>query len=348
VKQLTGYVLVKETNVGIGTVVVAAFDAKDASPSSDHSKSPHLQHLGRPLGSVVTDSHGRFELNVEARATEARPKLVVAVFAPEDARSVDEPRPEPAEKRLMFVSREAREEAAPQEAFIIRLPQAQLDHHALGQTRKPDATAARQARVADAIEAAWGAPAYLRDRFKERLSANVAAKAKRRAAAAHAVRNLSGIPRHLRDGETRNPLQNNSLLIADRRDLADRLPELQYRAIEEGLKRLHKRRLKPITRLYLSRGEIKSLGLTWDEKTGRVSGEVPAEKFRTKVREAIEGYAITKSGRTVETSVAKLRDRYKALEEASPAKQTSEALPSAASPKAPRPSGGGKPKPRTR
>lgn len=319
-KQLTGYVLVRETNAGVGGVVVAAYDFKDGSRTGGDEKTHLVQHLGRPLGSVVSDAQGQFQLTIASRATETRLNIVVAVFAPEDARSIDDPRPEPAEKRLMFMSRDARDDAAPQETFIIRLLQAQLAHYGIESKPAPDAPATRRAQAGDAMEAAWTEATYFRDRFKDRIADDVAARLKRREAAKRAVHKLSGIPLHLRDGETRNPFQDNSLLIADRRDLARRLPDMQHRAISEGLKRLQKRKRKPITRLYLSTAEVKSLGLSIDAKTGRITGEVPAEKFREKVRAAIGGYSITKTPRAAKMSIADLRDRYLALEEASPAK----------------------------
>jgi hypothetical protein len=318
VKQLSGHVLVKETNAGVGGAVVAAYDAKDLPRSSGDAKTAILEHLGRPLGSVVSDAQGRFEISIEARATEARPTLVVAVFAPEDATSLDDPRPQPAEKRLMFLTRDPRDDAAPQESFVIRLLQAQVDRHGLGPKPAPDARAARRPQAIDAMGAAWDEATAFRDRFKDQVTEQLAARLKRRKAAKQAVRNLSGIPLHLRDGETPNLLQDNSLLIAHRRDLAKRLPDLQQRVVSEGLKRLQRRKHKPVARLYLSPAEIKALGLSVDEKTGRISGEVPAEKFREKARAAIGGSAITKKPGPARKTLAALQARVQALEPAMP------------------------------
>src|SRR5207249_3509965 len=86
--------------------------------------------LGKRIGSVLTDQEGKFTLaseDLEFQGNESRPDLVILVFAPEDVQKLEEPYPLPPEKRVLYISSVPRVDAGAEEAFVIRLLQAQLD-----------------------------------------------------------------------------------------------------------------------------------------------------------------------------------------------------------------------------
>ena len=177
-KQLSGYVLVKETGVGVQNLVITVYDARDVAHATLEQRRsvPLTEQLGRRLGSVLTDSEGRFLLSsedLEFDGNEARPNLSVAVFAPEDVQSLKSPLPLPPDERLLFLSSVPRKDAGAEEAFVIRILQAQLDRFSMSTVASAAQGASVGARLADAIESAWDVPAYLKERFRQRIGNQV-------------------------------------------------------------------------------------------------------------------------------------------------------------------------------
>jgi hypothetical protein len=336
-KQISGYVLVQGSNVGVSNLVVSAHDARDVTESgaSERTLDGLVRQLGRRLGSVLTDNSGRFVLSGEDlrfEGNEARPNLVLTVSAPEDVRSSEKPTPLSPEARLLYISAMARRDAGAEEAFVIRLLPAQMKK--FGITAAPSAGQATTSasRMADTLQAGFDASDQLRERFKARVKTQVTGAQDRHLAARKATKNLSGIPAHLRGAN--NPLQNNSLLIPDRESLTQ-LPEVQKSALMQGLTRLKSRKSPPVIRLYLTPAEIKQMNLKVDNK-GTVTGEASTKVVMTKVREAINGYSLIRTRGSSMVSVEDLQRKYlqKPPVVKVPAKE-SEAAPGSAKTEAP-------------
>jgi len=311
-KQLTGFVLAKEQNVGVPRLIVEVYDVRDATSVQFDRKQP-LGKIGHRLGSVLTDADGHFALStddLEFQGNEARPNVVIAVLAPEDARSVDDPVPLPPQQRLLFLSAAPRLDAGADEAFVIRLLAAQLQRFGIA-TEGASGSAQRNARVADSVERSWATSAYLAERFQPKIKERLKSAAEGRARAKKAVANLSAIPLHLRDSSkgTPNKLQNNSLMIGDRRQLADKLPGLQESAIEAGIKRLDQNKSPPVMRLRLSRSQVRKLGLKID-KEGVVSGSVNGQALREIARQSMAGSDLVRTRGMDNPSPDELRRRY--------------------------------------
>lgn len=309
-KQISGYVLVQGSNVGVPSLVVSAHDVRDVSQSaaSERSFEARARQLGRRLGSVLTDPQGRFVLNgedLQFEGNEARPNLLLTVSAPEDVRTAETPMPVSPERQLLYMSAMARRDAGAEEAFVIRLLPAQLERFGIATAPSAGHAATSASRMADTLEASFEASDLLKERFKSRLNAQVTAAHKRREVAKAATKNLSGIPTHLRGAN--NPLQNNTLLIPDRSSLTQ-LPELQKTAIAQGLMRL-KGRKSPVIRLYLTLGEIKNMNLEVDGN-GNAKGQASTKAVMVKVRESIKGYSLTRIRGGASVSVEDLQQRY--------------------------------------
>ena len=317
-KQLSGYVLARKTNVGIPNLLVAAFDSRDVA-SLDAAVAEErrpgaalMQRLGRRLGSVLTDDQGRFAIDredLEFQGNEARPNLILAVFAPEDVRSADNPVPAPPEDRLLFLSQVARADAGAEEAFVIRLLQDQLDHFGIGTGAARPADGAG-ASLGDSIESAWDVPVYLRDRFQGRIKAQLDAVSQRQARAKKATQNLSGVPLHLRDsGRAPNFFQNNVLLLKDRSELVTKLADTQVQAVAEGLAKLGKRKTPPVVRVWMTSAELQENGLKVDDK-GQLTGNLDSAKLASLVRTRMSGTDLIKKRGLANPSPEELRRRY--------------------------------------
>lgn len=310
-KQISGYVLVEGTDVGIPNLVVSAHDARDASGPSANERSIEAlgRNLGRRLGSVLTDSSGHFVLNGEDlrfEGNEARPNLVLAVSAPEDVRSAEKPMPHSPEARLLYISAVARRDAGAEEAFVIRLLPAQLEKFGIGTAASAGQATTSASRMADILQAGFDAADLVRDRFQARLQTQVSAAHKRRDAAVKATKNLSGIPQHLRGAN--NALHNNKFFIPDR-DSLTQLPDVQKSALLHGLKRPKGRSSPPIVRLSLSRKEVDDMKLVVNSK-GHVSGKASTKAIMAKVRQAIDGYSLISSCGSSTVSVEELQQKY--------------------------------------
>lgn len=315
-KQLFGYVLIKETNVGVPNLVVVAFDSRDVPGDSslDGQRRPssvQLLRMGRRIGSVLTDKQGSFAIdreNLEFQGNEVRPNLMVAVFAPEDVRSLENPVSAPPEDRLLFVTKIARADAGAEEAFVIRLLQAQLDRFNIASSVAKAGDGAGS-RLGDAIESAWDVPDYLKDRFQKRIKAQLDLATKMQDRAKKATQNLSGIPVHLRDAKgTPNFFQNNALLLKDRSDLRTELPRAQVQSVTEGLAAFAARPA-PTVRIWLTAAQMRANGLKVDNQ-GQVSGVLSSPALVSLVRAQMSGTDLVKKRGLNNPSPEELRRRY--------------------------------------
>src|SRR5947207_2756444 len=108
-RQIVGYVLIKETNAGVPNLVVTAYDGDIAVEDLQKHRptAVMMQKLGRRISSVLTGSDGRFVLTAEDLAftgNEPRPDLAVVIYAPEDVQDPQHPYPAPPERRVLYMS----------------------------------------------------------------------------------------------------------------------------------------------------------------------------------------------------------------------------------------------------
>jgi hypothetical protein len=117
---VSGRVLVAGTDQGIPNLVAVLYDMSHApqaegrvvAGSTDHE---HIESVGRRLGSVLTDSSGAFELQIDesSRREEPRPELFLMVLAPEtdgDSCGV-----------VLHTSCATRRGAAQREAYLVQI-----------------------------------------------------------------------------------------------------------------------------------------------------------------------------------------------------------------------------------
>jgi len=307
-RRIHGRVLVRETNLGIENLLVTAYDAavETAAMLLEAAASPKgKEAFGRRIASVVTDGNGAFELTADDlhfSGNEPRPNLLLVIFAPEDVQSAERPFPLPPERRILYLSAVPRTDAGAEEAFVIRLLQKQLEHFSItagGIASKSDVAVSRlQEGGRQALE--------LRDGLKEKMGPQLRREQQRvdkiRKAAKEKVQALSGIPRHLRDGE----LRNNKLLIQHRRDLAAKLKPLQDQAIHAGLARLKK--LKPTLRLSLTSEDLQKLGLR--QEGDRLVGNVDVKELIVKARSLNGGHDLVRRRSPNNQLIDALERRY--------------------------------------
>lgn len=177
-KKLCGYVLVKETNSGVANLVVTAYDSeksiREIKTDYRNRNAFSVAALGKRIGSVLTDRAGRFILNseyLEFQGNESRPDLLIVIFAPEDIQQLEEPYPASPEDRILYISAVPRLEAGAEEAFVIRLLQAQIDKFQISVGNSATENEANTNRLANAIESNWQLQDNLRDQLKPRLKA---------------------------------------------------------------------------------------------------------------------------------------------------------------------------------
>jgi hypothetical protein len=288
VKQISGHVLVKETNLGIPDLIVAAYDSgrpiQESIRRGPDGKGPSLEDAGRRIGSVLTEPDGRFVLtaeDLEFQGNEQRPNLLVVVFAPEDIQDLDTPYPLPPEERILYISAVPRNDAGAEEAFTIRLLQAQLDHFDLKAGASSPDSSVDGHRLGAAIEGSWDLGDQLRDRLQPRLRQEQQKSDELQSKAREKVGNLSAIPKHLRN----DGLTDTSMLIAGKTALADQLKPKQEQAIANGLDRMKSR--NTVVHLRLTEDELKDLGLTLED--GKVVGDIRPERLTARLQEKIGG-----------------------------------------------------------
>src|SRR5258708_15533049 len=92
-KTIYGRVLVKESNVGVPNLVVAAYDSERgsldiaATPGSGTAPVPITERLGKRIGSVLTGPDGAFTFSFDDlhfTRDYQRTDLLIAVVSPED------------------------------------------------------------------------------------------------------------------------------------------------------------------------------------------------------------------------------------------------------------------------
>ena len=287
-KQISGHVLVKETNSGIPDLVVAAYDSgrpvQESLRRGPDRKGLLLEDAGRRIGSVLTEPDGRFVLtseDLEFQGNEQRPNLLIIVFAPEDIQDLDMPYPLPPEERILYMSSVPRNDAGAEEAFTIRLLQAQLDHFDLkAGASRPDSSVDDH-RVAAAIEGSWNLGDQLRDRLKLRLREEQQKSEEFQSKGRERVGNLSAIPKYLRN----DSLTDTSMLIEGHAALRDQLKPKQEQAVANGLDRLKSR--NTVVHLRLTEDELRDLGLTLED--GKVVGDINPERLAARIQSKIGG-----------------------------------------------------------
>lgn len=220
---VSGKVLAKETGIGVPNLLVTLYD----SDSGDSSKPPGASvAAANRIGSVLTDAKGDFELSFEAELfapgdPEKRPDLVVGVFAPEDSQGLGQPTTAPPQQRLLVLSNVPRQNAGRMEAYVLRVPTAQLEHFSIPFGNG----AAGSADTADSVLAAWEAGDAARERLKPRVVQEIGRVREVKTRAKALFSNLSAVA---------GPLKQSPFFV--RRGEAH--GEAQAAAIEHGITRL--------------------------------------------------------------------------------------------------------------
>lgn len=302
-KRILGLVLAKETGVGIPNLVVAVFDSDLTLDDLRRQElSPDLlKRAGKRICSVLTDATGRFSIpaeDLEFAGNESRPDLLLIVLAPEDVQSPKRPYPLPADERTLYMSTVPRFDAGAEEAYVIRLLQAQLDHHSIA-TGSMD----RNRHVRALAEAA---DSIKRLRAQQKLHNQEAYDNRKRYAeiAAKKMGRLTAVSPLLRSAQARTA----ALLIEHKSDLVENLSALQEKANEEGLAALRKQ--KSTLKLRLSEADLDELGLKTVK--GRLIGKISAIKVAAKVRSLMGGVDLIRVRGAENPSVEELDRKYPA------------------------------------
>jgi hypothetical protein len=308
-KRIVGKVLARESNSGIPDLVVSVFDS-DLTIEDIRERQlsePLLRRLGRRISSVLTDAEGRFSLsteNLEYPGNEARPDLLLLVLAPEDVQDIKRPYPLPAEERVLYVSTVPRVEAGAEEAYVIRLLQAQLDLFRIaagvsGQDRDSSVRDLTSMRLRG-----FDLRDGVRDAMEKRLTAERQRIEAARTEARKKISQLSAVPRHLRDKK----VSSQSLLITDKAALATDLRSMQAEAVSDALSRLAKRSTPPTLRLHLTEKEVRDLGLTIQGE--KVSGVLTGAKLATQVRSLVNLTDLIRTRAFVPPPLEELERKY--------------------------------------
>lgn len=264
-KQIIGRVLVRETNAGIGNLVVAAFDQDSRGGPLDHPRDPELDPdaYGHRLGSVITARDGGFELDAshcDPAGGCARPNLVLAVFAPEE--------PDGAgagctsgRGRVLHVSRQPRYHAGAVESYVIRIPQAQLRGLIPASTAAVDLEDAVVRHIEDVRRGAARVEVLRRGLAPIRAE-QVARRKSVRDRAKRQVQQLSAIPLALRQHRRFTEFRADPSAAQDL-------------GITEGMARLTT--VRPSVRATFDAAALERLGLR--QVDGRVVGEVAWPAF---------------------------------------------------------------------
>lgn len=268
--QIRGYVIVRETGVGIPNLVVTAFDSGGA-PEIIRKQKPTaevMKHLGRRISTVFTDEQGVFSIStedLEFTGNEPRPDLVIVVFAPEDIDDPAHPYPAPPEDRVLYMSL-ARIDVGAQEAFPIRL--------SLSVLRKKRIESSRG--YVNSLDAQWDAQDAITNRLLQRHRFLLESKADARKEAVEKTRNLHGVPVAQRKSPFLVVGKANLSRMEDGADgKVTRIETLQHKSVAEGLKNLKNAKSKRTMRLYLTRENLTQLGIKLEN--GKFSGN-PKQK----------------------------------------------------------------------
>jgi hypothetical protein len=300
-KKIHGRVLVKETNAGVPNLVVSAYDSESSMQDilTGHrigkGFAPNtIAQLGRRIGSVLTDQNGDFAIgsdDLQFQGNESRPDLLIIIFAPEDIIDPQRPYPLPPESRILYISTAPRADAGAEEAFVIRLLQAQLDTLQIVSGTFSNKGETNSLRLASDIEDTWGFRDSLREKLRPRLLEEQKKSDRFKNEAADKTKELSAIPLHLRDGKDgRGGLRNNKYLIKDKKELGENLKRIQDDVMKDGLSRM--RENKPTLRLHLTARDVEELGLNLEE--GKVTGKVKAKLLSEKALSLMKGVDLVK------------------------------------------------------
>ena len=284
-KSITGIITCKETGAGVGNLVVTAYDSKlairdllAAHPRTNALTPQFMDRLGKRIGSVLSDSNGRFTLassDLHFEGVESRPDLLLAVFAPEDITDERLPFVLPPEERILYISAVPRMDAGAEEVYVIRLLQTQLDRFQIttgaapAVTREPE-TASKN--LFNSIDGAYQFKDNLKEKLHPRLKAQHEQYTKRKESAVKLTKNLSAIPKEKRD---------HPYLLTDK----TKLSEMQEKSIADGLHRLKK--YKPAVSVSLNKNDLKTLGLKIKE--GEVTGKVTSYEWAQFLAKKIGG-----------------------------------------------------------
>ncbi|MDD2716164.1 MAG: hypothetical protein PHW04_09735 [Candidatus Wallbacteria bacterium] len=278
-KKIYGRVLVKESNAGIPNLVIAAYDsdrttqgiASISSLNLRESMPESLGHLGKRIGSVLTNQDGVFAFSsdeLDFSGNETRPDLLIVVFAPEDIRDVKRPYPLPPEQRILYISSIPRNDAGSEEAYIIRLLQAQLDEHQIPSNtsqRIDNKSETASLHLFNAIEQAY----IFRDNLKVKLAPRMQVESDKaaeiRASAKEKFKNLSAIPKHLK---------NRKRLLKD----PSHLERMQNEVIIKSCERFNE--IQGKFRLTLSEDDLQTIGLKIDN--GKITGRIEKDELKKK------------------------------------------------------------------
>jgi hypothetical protein len=307
-KRLSGFIVVRETGAGVPNLIVTAYDSNKSagSPSEFEQRREQfsIDRLGKRMGSVLTGRDGSFAMteDLEFEGNDPRPDLSLVVFAPEDVPDDRHPFPAAPEERVLYVSARPVFDAGAEEAFLIRLPQAQLDKFGISADASAKHGVTQGNRFAAIVDTTWDFRDSVRQKLSSRLQHEQRKSNLRKDQAQQAVKHLAAIPRHLR-GEG---VVNNTLLIKGREDLAANLRQMQATAVADGLKRFAKRRSK--IRLVLSASDLKDLGIA--EKGRKRTGKVDAEDLAAKIRSLTNGVDLVRRRLPKNPSPDELERKY--------------------------------------
>ncbi|KJK14089.1 hypothetical protein UB46_39610 [Burkholderiaceae bacterium 16] len=289
-KRIHGYVLLRESNQGIPNLLVCAFDAEgavqDLLGARRGAERPTLTFgkLGKRIGSVLTGTDGAFELtrdDLHFEGVESRPDLVLAVLAPEDVVDPRRPVALPPEQRILYISAVPRSEAGAEEAYVIRLQQAQLDAFGIALDTSADNAhkriAATQALLGD-VEAGTQIRAQVAGRLHGRLKTQHRREVEFRDQAKKAVQ-LVALPHGLRA---------HPLLLSE----ASKLPDLQKKALTEGIRHL-KDAHRPQLRISLRAAELRTAGMKLDRR-GKPIGKINTLKLADVLRNMLGGVSLVR------------------------------------------------------
>jgi hypothetical protein len=314
-RRILGSVVVKETGIGVPNVEVSAYDSQCDEPLSAQGRLEEIARLlTRRIASVLTNPAGQFVLSIDDpkfAGSDQRVNLVLAVFASEDVRDVEHPHPLSPEQRLIYVSSKPRVDSGVEEAYAIRILQAQVEKFSIPLSAATQQGTADGTRYADRVKHTLAFREGIKNDLKTHVQAQIEAAAKRRKAAQIFTKHLSAIPRHLRDDRKtgkKNTLQNNDLLISQKANLPAKLAPLQHKSVEDGLGRLTTAKRKPLLRLHLSPTDFASLGLTYED--GKVTGTVSPKALAKLLALNAPGAGLKKVRGIDNPSVDELARRY--------------------------------------
>jgi len=303
-KKIHGCVLLKETNTGIPNLVVAAFDSELRSPITRNESrmltALAIDQLGKRIGSVLTDSDGKFLLtheDLKFEGVESRPDLIIAVFAPEDVKDLKNPHPLSPEERLLYLSIVPRSDAGAEEAYIIRLLQSQLDKFGIPTvlTQENDAFSTR---YFTSIENSYLFQENLNGLLSKRLRTQHV-EAKKTKKLAKDKLNKFKVPPPLRAGDHQLPEKKDD----------DALMKIQSKVVQDGLKRMNK--VKGTAFLTLNADQLKLMKLGFKGK--KLTGQISSTNFASRIKQIMGGvdHVATNENHHIETA-QKLHAKYSA------------------------------------